>query len=145
MKVKFGHVEKAMKINTKSMPDLEGLLKDIPVFKPVAYYDKHLDCIRVKIRDCSVTEERVNRIFTVLKPNNCDVSSPYVGFNIKGIRHLFNQLKIPLTGIVRLVDIIDGIVKQFPEGTILSVIRSVETTDEYQDLEVDFNNHQEAA
>ena len=47
----------------------ENLSED---FQPFAYFDKHMDCIRVKIRDCSVTEVRLSRMFTVLKPNHFD-------------------------------------------------------------------------
>lgn len=132
-----------MEINEESMPVLGDLLSAMPEFTPFAYYDKHLDCIRVQIRDCSITEERVNRIFTVLKPNHCDIGPEYVGFNIKGIRHLFNQMKLPTEGVMRLTDIIDGIVQKFPESTVLGVIRSVVlANDDYENLEVDF---QEAA
>ena len=133
-----------MQINQELMPKLGALLHDIPEFKPFAYYDKHLDCIRVQIRDCSVTEERVNRIFTVLKPNHSEVGAQYVGFNIKGIRHLFNQIGLPLHGVISLTDIFDGIVQQFPEATVLNVIRSVQTTEEYLSLEVEFDEAQAA-
>ena len=33
------------------------------VFRPCAYYDKHLDCIHVQVRDCSFTEIRLNEVF----------------------------------------------------------------------------------
>ncbi len=125
-----------MQINEGTMPKLDKLLSDIPQFQPFAYYDKHLDCIRVQIRDCSVTEERVNKIFTILKPNHCEVGPQFAGFNIKGIRHLFNRINLKLEGVIPLADIIDGIVKEFPESTVNNVIRSVQTTDECNDLEI---------
>ncbi len=136
--------EAIMQINEEVMPELDSILQSIPEFQPFAFYDKHLDCIRVQIVDCSVTEERVNRIFTVLKPNYDDAGPQFVGFNIKGIRHLFNQIRLPLEGVIRLTDIIDGIVKNFPESTVLSVIRKVQTNDKYDDLEIQFDERMAA-
>ena len=46
------------------------------VFTLCAYYDKHMDCIRVQSRDCSITEERRDALFTVLKDNYPKKDSP---------------------------------------------------------------------
>jgi hypothetical protein len=70
-------------------------------FKPLAYYDKHLDCIRVRIRDCSVIEEKLSKIFTVLRASHTDYQT-YVGFNIKGVRYLFEQLGLKPEGVFAL-------------------------------------------
>ena len=62
-------------------------------FKPVAYYDDRLDCIRVIIRDCSISEFRVNEYLTLMQDNHPDKDTNpmdrYVGFTVKGIRDFF--------------------------------------------------------
>lgn len=128
-----------MKTNEGVMPELDSLLNDIPEFQPFAYYDKHLDCIRVQILDCSVTEERVNKFFTILKPNHLEISPELVGFNIKGISHLFHDLDLPLTGVVSLTSIIDAIVKKYPEESVDGVARTVKTQNEFDNIEVNFD------
>ena len=59
-------------------------------FRPCAYFDDRLDCIRVVIKDCSVLETRINPVLTLLEDNYYAESkgSPrYVGFTIKGASH----------------------------------------------------------
>ena len=126
-----------MLINQNSIPSLDDILHNIPVFQPFAYYDKHLDCIRVQTHDCSITEKRINRIFTVLLPNHYEVDSEFVGFNIKGIRHLFNQIGLQLEGVVTLTTVFEGIIKWFPEKTMLNVIRKLQT--DCEQLEIHFD------
>ena len=119
--------------------DLDQFLsKYLCEFRPFAYWDKHLDCIRVQIRDCSVTETRVNRIFTVLKANHCDYDLD-VGFTIKGVRHLFHEMGIPLSGVIRMSDLIHAIVEAFPEQTVKNVTETLSESDAFLDLEVDLN------
>ena len=75
--------------------DLFGEYKPNP-FRPMAYYDKHLDCIRVEIRDCSITEHRCGEILTVLEDNHPENDQgKYVGFTIKGVGHVFEELSLP--------------------------------------------------
>jgi hypothetical protein len=38
----------------------------IAEFRPIAYFDRNMDCIRVLTHDCSVTEHRISEYFTVL-------------------------------------------------------------------------------
>jgi len=90
-------------------------------FTPYAYYDKHLDCIRVRIRDCSTIETRKSRIFTLLRAAHAD-SELRVGFVIKGVRHLFEELNIPHDGVVKLADIMNQIIKVYPD-TVVKLIR----------------------
>lgn len=109
-------------------------------FRPLAYYDKHMDCIRVRILDCSVTEERINRIFTVLRPNHGDLDNiPCVGFTIKGVRHLFEELGLPFQGVLLLSKIIDEIVKKFPAATVKNFTEPLIGRDEIMNLEVNLN------
>jgi hypothetical protein len=103
---------------TKAMTQFFG---DNPpgVFQPCAYYDKHLDCIRVQLRDCSFTEIRLNRVFTIYQANHV-TNVEYVGFSIKGIRHLFERLRHPRPkeGPVLLAEIMDEMIKADPESLI---------------------------
>ena len=62
-------------------------------FRPCAFFDEPLDCIRVMTRDCSVTETRVSDLMTVLEDNYYDPGSGgkrFVGFTIKGAKHFCN-------------------------------------------------------
>lgn len=89
-------------------------------FRPFAYYDKHLDCIRVQTMDCSFKEERKNRIITVLSANHSEQNN-FAGFNIKGVRYLFEQLGLPPSGVYKLTDIVDKLVVFFPDAAIKHV------------------------
>ncbi|MFZ2445134.1 MAG: hypothetical protein WAW37_02135 [Syntrophobacteraceae bacterium] len=84
-------------------------------FRPCAYYDKHLDCIRVQVRDCSFTEIRLNEAFTIYQANHVSCAE-YIGFSIKGIRHLFEELKLPRAKErpYIIAEIIDAAVKANP-------------------------------
>lgn len=86
-------------------------------FHPFAYYDKHMDCIRVQVKDCSVTEDRLSSIFTVMKANHDDIDE-YIGFSIKGVRYLFERVGLPKIGVIKLAQIIDAIVKKYPDGVV---------------------------
>lgn len=91
----------------------EGL--EIGQFCPVAYYDKHLDCIRVFTHDRSTTELRLSEIFTVYEANHRTGFDPeFVGFSIKGIRKLFHEIGLEIHGAYRLADVFDSLVKKAP-------------------------------
>ncbi|SRR6266446_1531766 len=63
-------------------------------FKPVAYFDEELDCVRVIIRDCSVTEVRINEHLTIAEDNYpTNPADRYVGFTVKGVRHFLRSKK----------------------------------------------------
>jgi hypothetical protein len=85
------------------------------VFRPCAYFDKHLDCIRVQVKDCSFVEIRLNEAFTIYQANHTPVVE-YMGFSIKGVRHLFEELKSPRAkeGPYILAEIIDAAVRANP-------------------------------
>jgi hypothetical protein len=84
-------------------------------FKPVAYYDKHMDCIRAELRDCSVTEVRLDKTLTVLRDNDPSESqSPLAGFMIKGVKMLFKEWGLPLTGVLMVTTILDRLLKELP-------------------------------
>ncbi|MCL5405127.1 MAG: hypothetical protein M1398_00115 [Deltaproteobacteria bacterium] len=86
-------------------------------FRPCAYFDKHLDCIRVQVSDCSFTEIRLNEAFTVYQRNHVS-NLDFVGFSIKGIRHLFEEHKLENAkeGPYIVADIIDAMIKANPRA-----------------------------
>ena len=121
--------------DTVTLP--EGV--SMEAFTPVAYYDKHMDCIRVITQDRSVTEHRIDGFFTVHECNHRGPLDPhYAGFTIKGVRHLFQQIGLPLNRVYRLAELIDKLVHYQP-GSMMSetlklIFRDYEAAG---DLEVD--------
>lgn len=104
----------------------EFLPDDNVVFRPFAYYDERLDCIRVLVRDCSCTESRIDEVFTVLENNYPKTNeSKYVGFNIKGIRHMLRTLNVNPDGYIPLTKILDHIVQTYPQTTVDLVVTTV--------------------
>jgi hypothetical protein len=117
----------------------EGI--EIAQFRPIAYFDKHMDCIRVLTHDRSVTEHRISEFFTVCESNHRTEFDPkYVGFTIKGVRQLFNDASIPLDGTHKLVDIIDRLVKHRPGSTISAMIDLIFTQVQPGDLSVSLDH-----
>jgi hypothetical protein len=108
-------------------------------FHPCAYYDKHLDCIRVQIKDCSFTEIRLNEVFTIYRANHTE-SGEYMGFSIKGIRHLLEELEFPKAkqGPFMLADILNHIIKARPEfaNDLISIL-TIDLNLEVEDFEFD--------
>jgi hypothetical protein len=95
----------------------------IAEFRPIAYFDKNMDCLRVLTHDCSITEHRISEFFTVFEQNYPTKFGPkYVGFTIKGVKQLFNDAGIPMDRTHKLVDIIDMLVKHRPGSTISVMI-----------------------
>ena len=89
-------------------------------FRPVAYYDKHMDCIRVLTHDRSVTEHRIGAFFTVHECNHREPHDPqYVGFTIKRVRYLFEQAGLSLDRVYKLAELIDILVRCQP-GSVMS-------------------------
>ena len=86
-------------------------------FEPCAYYDKHLDCIRVQIENCSFTEIRLNKIFTIYQANHVDCMK-YIGFSIKGVRYIFEKSGFleSKQGAIILADVISAIIKANPDA-----------------------------
>ncbi len=126
-------------MNYEQLPAMEDFVKAYGTegkFQPIAYYDKHLDCIRVQLFDCSFTEERLNKFLTVLHANHHE--NDVAGFNIKGVRFLFNEMGISLKGVHKLTSIIDAIVKSYPDGAIKKIKSLFEPILHEEQLEVSF-------
>lgn len=111
-------------------------------FVPLAYYEKHMDCIRIELRDCSLSEERMDELLTVLYDNHPqDDRSPVAGLMIKGVKHFFKKHGLPLEGIVLVTEILDRIVKEMPisEEMQNNIIRPVEFMASGMELSVDMS------
>ena len=94
-----------------SLDDIRTKMMKAKPFSPYAEFDSGMDCIRVYLRDCSSTEDRVSPHITLIydnhaKPNQTRLS----GFVIKGI----HQLGMPLVGVQLVSDVINSIVKLLP-------------------------------
>lgn len=91
-------------------------------FRPCALFDETLDCIRVVAHDCSVTEIRIDERLTVLESN---VNGKYVGFTIKGAKHFCQSENLPLSGPVKLADLLDKIVRVSPDPIVAMAVKLV--------------------
>jgi hypothetical protein len=107
-------------------------------FSPVAYYDKHMDCIRIELRDCSITERRFDEVITVLYDNYPEPKQhDRAGLMIKGIKHLFKRLDLPVEGILRVTQILDKLSKEYPElidTEISRIVAEIELTVNLDDV-----------
>jgi hypothetical protein len=113
--------EEAVTTATIKLPDGTTLGS----FSPVAYFDKHMDCIRVVTHDRSVTEHRINEFYTLHEVNHRGEFDPqYVGFTIKGVKRLFAEIGLPLDRPYKLAEIIDRLVKHKP-GSVMSASLSL--------------------
>jgi hypothetical protein len=116
--------------------------KGLKPFQPVAYFDSHMDCVRIELRDCSFAEERVNQHITLLEDNHpAPQRTKVAGLMIKGIRHLFKQRGWPLEGIVHVTTILDELVKLYPEFAEQKICQIVTEID----LSVDMSERDEIA
>jgi hypothetical protein len=86
-------------------------------FRPCAFFDDRLDCIRVIARDCSVLEERINDRVTVMIDNHYPANGrkQYVGFVIKGARHFCHQQGLNLSKSIKITALLDAVVRSSPE------------------------------
>jgi hypothetical protein len=89
-------------------------------FRPCAFFDDRLDCIRVIAGDCSVLETRVNEVLTVLADNYYSESGrkKYVGFTVKGARHFCEQHGFSLATPIKVSELLDAIIAAFPEPAV---------------------------
>ncbi len=111
-------------VSSEALQQLLGAYPPTTPFRPLAYYDKHLDCIRIQVKDCSFTERRLNSFFTLWIENHV-TSEKTVGFTIKGVKHLFVTLGLPQSGPVYVAQIIDGILQYYPEENMKDVIGEI--------------------
>jgi len=96
-------------------------------FRPCAFFDDRLDCIRVITKDCSVLEERINDRITIL----LDLYPPpagrkeCVGFTLKGAYHLCQQHQWDPSRPVKMSQLLDAILASVPEKAVKVFIELV--------------------
>lgn len=96
-------------------------------FRPCAFYDDRLDCIRVIARDCSVVEERINDRLTVLVDNYHQAKGrkQFVGFTLKGARHFCQEHGLSLATSLRVTEILDALIAGSPSLVVQLVINHI--------------------
>lgn len=95
-------------------------------FRPRAFFDRRLDCIRVIAQDCSILEERVNDKITVLLDNHAGpTDNPFVGFTIKGAGHFCQSMGWPVDAPIAMTDFMDAVLKVFPEKGVKEFVNIV--------------------
>lgn len=95
-------------------------------FRPCAFFDDRMDCIRVVTRDCSILETRINKHLTLLEDNYPESDEKrYIGFTIKGARHFCQEHGIDLSVPVDISRLLDVILATSPEPAVQMSIRLV--------------------
>lgn len=104
----------------KTLEEIETLVKGMGAsteFRPCAFFDEGLDCIRVIARDCSVLEERVNDRVTVLIDSYYPQPGrkQYVGFSFKGARHFCKEHGWDTAKSIGMAEFLDAVLASSPE------------------------------
>jgi len=96
-------------------------------FRPCAFFDDRLDCIRVIARDCSVLETRINPSLTVLEDNYYEETGrkQYVGFTLKGARHFCAEHGFDLKAPIKISDLLDAVLKAFPSVAVELFVNAI--------------------
>ena len=106
-------------MNTPDTTLLNSLVSDAfsgqpTAFRPCAFFDDRMDCIRIVARDCSVLEERINERLTVLIDNYPGVGQrKYVGFTIKGAQHFCFSNKLDMKMPIKLAQLGSALLQTF--------------------------------
>jgi len=113
----------------KTADEIAALVKSTPglaSFRPCAFFDDRLDCIRVIARDCSVLETRVNPLLTVLEANYPQSAGrKCVGFTVKGARHFCKQHKLDLSTPIKISDLLDAMLQAMPNVVVEAFVDHV--------------------
>lgn len=103
---------------------ITGLIEDawggcMADFRPCAFFDERLDCVRIIARDCSVLEERINDRLTVLIDNyEPDSKRKYIGFTFKGAKHFCVEQGWGAATSIRITEFLDAVVVAFPDAAV---------------------------
>lgn len=113
----------------KTADEIAALVRStegLAAFRPCAFFDDRLDCIRVIARDCSVTETRVNPLLTVLEANYPQsVGRKCVGFTVKGARHFCKEHSLDLSTPIKISDLLDAILSAMPDVMVETFVDHV--------------------
>jgi hypothetical protein len=107
----------------KTPEQIESLVRDAFAgrsgeFRPCAFFDDSLDCIRILTRDCSITETRVNNLITVLEATYPRGGRKCVGFTLKGARHFCKEHNLNPATAIPISNILDGIMASCPDVVV---------------------------
>jgi hypothetical protein len=95
-------------------------------FRPCAFFDDRLDCIRVITKDCSVIEERMNdRVTILLDLYSTPGQRKCVGFTLKGAYHLCQQHNWDATRPIQIGQLLNAIITSVPERSVKLFIELV--------------------
>lgn len=121
-----------MKSNMRTADGIRALVRETFAgasagFRPCAFFDDRLDCIRVIARDCSVLEIRLNPNLTVLQDNYYPQfgGKQYVGFTVKGARHFCNEHGLSMGAPINVSDLLDAILKAFPDVAVELFVNAI--------------------
>ncbi len=79
-----------------------------------------------KTRNLRQKDHRIDEMFTVFECNHRGTFDPeYIGFSIKGVRNLFDEMDVPLEGVYRLADLIGKIVRHRPGSAMSELLRII--------------------
>jgi hypothetical protein len=112
------------------------------VFRPCAWFDERLDCIRVVARDCSILEKRLSDRLTILEDSYYPRlgHAKVVGFTIKGARYFCHQQGWDLNTPISMTKVLDAIVAQFPGEVVRFfvdyVARPLVTEENIEEVEI---------
>lgn len=116
-----------MKKQQQTADALLGVAQGMKPFRPVAYYDEHMDVIYVELRNCSLLESRVNGWLTILRDNHPEEGqNRCVGFSLKGVKHLFHEIGFAEGGVYRAVDFINKILEKYRDEVPQSKLDEIE-------------------
>jgi hypothetical protein len=111
--------------------EITMLVKDVLAgelggFRPCAFFDDRLDCIRVITKDCSVLEERINdRVTILLDLYSFQGNKECVGFTLKGAYHLCQQHGWDPSRPIKMSEFLDAILASVPEKAVKVFIEYV--------------------
>ncbi len=94
-------------------------------FRPCAFFDDRLDCIRVIARECSVVETRVNGLLTILEANYPRGDRECAGFTIKGARYFCQKYGLSLATPIKISDLLDAVLQAAPDVVVRTIIDHV--------------------
>jgi len=115
----------------KTAEEIRGILNesfsgDRSAFRPCAFFDERLDCIRVIARDCSVTETRLNTLITVLEANHIGPGKrECVGFTIKGASHFCESHGLDLAMPIKISNLLDAVLRAMPNIVVEHFVDSM--------------------
>jgi hypothetical protein len=105
---------------------LAALQGRIGMFRPCAYFEDRLDCIRVITKDCRVLEERLNARITIhwnLQP--AASQRECVGFTFKGALHFCERHSLDITRPIEIGAFLDAIARTEQETAARAFVELV--------------------